>query len=90
LTVEPGDRRQAIVHEIQSAFADHPQRLTDGVRIDFANGWGLVRSSVTDSRQLTFRFEGDSEGALAEVVKSFCDALPGLGAELYRLYKGES
>ena len=89
LSVELGGHRQAIIREIQSAFADHPQRLTDGVRIDFANGWGLVRRSVTDSKQLTFRFEGDSEGALEQVVRSFCDALPRLGAELYRLYKGE-
>ena len=39
----------------------------DGIRVDFTEGWGLVRASNT-SPALTARFEADSEEAL-EMIK---------------------
>jgi phosphomannomutase/phosphoglucomutase len=47
-------------------------RLTtmDGLRVDFAEGWGLVRPSNT-SAALTLRFEAESEAALEKVVDRF-------------------
>ncbi|MCW8195648.1 phosphomannomutase/phosphoglucomutase [Proteobacteria bacterium 005FR1] len=47
-------------------------RLTtmDGLRVDFADGWGLVRPSNT-SAALTLRFEAESDAALNEIVDRF-------------------
>jgi phosphomannomutase / phosphoglucomutase len=42
----------------------------DGIRVDFAEGWGLVRASNTSS-VLTARFEADSEPALEMIMSEF-------------------
>ena len=39
---------------------------TDGIRIDFADGWGLVRASNT-SPKLSLRFEAETESALTRI-----------------------
>lgn len=64
-----------------AALADHPEafegaRLTtlDGLRADFDDGWGLVRSSNT-TPSLVLRFEARSEQALARVQEPFRRAM---------------
>ena len=42
----------------------------DGVRVDFAKGWGLVRASNT-AAELTMRFEADDGDSLATVQNVF-------------------
>lgn len=42
----------------------------DGMRIDFADGWGLVRASNT-TPSLVIRFEADSKEALANIQDKF-------------------
>ena len=42
----------------------------DGVRVDFAEGWGLVRASNTGAF-LTARFEANSEEALETIKGDF-------------------
>lgn len=42
----------------------------DGVRVDFAKGWGLVRASNT-AAELTLRFEADDAESLATVKNVF-------------------
>jgi phosphomannomutase / phosphoglucomutase len=42
----------------------------DGMRIDFSNGWGLVRASNT-TPSLVIRFEADSNKALADIQDQF-------------------
>ena len=49
----------------------------DGIRVDYADGWGLVRPSNT-SPVLTLRFEADSQAALARIQDSFDAALRGV------------
>jgi phosphomannomutase/phosphoglucomutase len=46
----------------------------DGLRVEFADGWGLIRPSNT-TPALTFRFEADSEGALEQIKARFRDLL---------------
>ncbi|WP_298633439.1 phosphomannomutase/phosphoglucomutase [uncultured Umboniibacter sp.] len=48
--------------------------LLDGVRVEFTDGWGLVRPSNTESA-VTFRFESDTEDGLAAVRQRFYDLL---------------
>jgi phosphomannomutase/phosphoglucomutase len=44
----------------------HPVIDVDGARIDFGDGWGLVRASNT-TPLLVLRFEADTEVRLAEI-----------------------
>ena len=46
----------------------------DGVRVDYADGWGLVRASNT-SPVLSLRFEADDEAALNRIQATFDAAL---------------
>lgn len=46
--------------------ADSRPDYTDGLRMEFADGWGLVRASNT-SPMLTARFEGDTADALLRI-----------------------
>jgi phosphomannomutase / phosphoglucomutase len=57
-------------------FSSGKVNTLDGIRVDFRDGWGLLRASNT-SAALTARFEADSEGAL-EVIKQEFRAQVGL------------
>jgi len=58
----------AVVERLKAAFAGRPQDHTDGVRIDFENGWALCRQSVTEP-VITLRFEADTPEGL-EAIKA--------------------
>ena len=51
-------------------FPDAQVINTDGVRIEFQDGWGLIRPSNT-SPYLTLRFEADNRGALERIQGEF-------------------
>ena len=53
----------------------------DGLRVEFADGWGLVRASNT-TPILTLRFEADSEAAMLRIQKRFREFLLGLNKNL--------
>jgi phosphomannomutase/phosphoglucomutase len=65
----------------EGAFAEGKLNTLDGVRVDYGDGWGLVRASNTVPA-LTARFEGDSEAALDRIRDAFREQLaavePGL------------
>ena len=46
----------------------------DGLRINFKNGWGLIRASNTTPK-LVLRFEGNSKEDLLSIKKNFLDEL---------------
>ena len=46
----------------------------DGLRINFENGWGLLRASNT-TPQLVMRFEGNTENDLKKIQNNFIDEL---------------
>lgn len=75
LLLEEGEP-PALMREIekQASFADARLVTLDGLRVEFTEGWGLVRASNT-TPSLTFRFEADSEVALHEVQQQFRDLL---------------
>jgi len=61
----PDDRKFAIVERAAQHFAArYPISTLDGVRITFADGWGLLRASNTQP-VLVMRFEAGTESALA-------------------------
>ncbi|MDH4044258.1 MAG: phosphomannomutase/phosphoglucomutase [Gemmatimonadota bacterium] len=59
------DRKFAVVEAAARYFGERYETLTlDGVRISFADGWGLLRASNTQP-VLVMRFEATSEAKLA-------------------------
>lgn len=51
-------------------FGDGALTAIDGLRVDYGDGWGLVRASNT-SPMLTLRFEADGELALKRIQHTF-------------------
>jgi phosphomannomutase / phosphoglucomutase len=54
-----------VAKKAQAAFPEYQTNTTDGVRITFDRGWGLVRASNTQPI-LVMRFEAESEALLTE------------------------
>jgi len=51
-------------------FEDAEITTLDGLRVDFADGWGLVRASNT-TPNLVLRFEADDDFALQRIMSTF-------------------
>ncbi|MGX5200703.1 phosphomannomutase/phosphoglucomutase [Aliikangiella sp. IMCC44632] len=54
----------------QGAFGEGTMIDIDGVRVEYADGWGLVRASNT-TPNLVIRFEGESQEIIARIKKIF-------------------
>lgn len=76
-------RKFAVVEKLaeQGNFSGGNLVKIDGVRVDYPDGWGLIRASNT-TPNLIARFEGDDDGALQRVMQRFREQLhnvdPGL------------
>ena len=68
----PEEKKFGIVQDIIEGadFAEGKVNTMDGIRVDYANGWGLLRASNT-SPALTARFEADSEEVLEAIKDEF-------------------
>ncbi len=55
-------------------FADAALINIDGLRVEFRQGWGLIRASNTGPA-ITMRFEAESEASLARIQNDFKDLL---------------
>jgi phosphomannomutase/phosphoglucomutase len=67
----------ALVEKLQASkpFADAERVITiDGVRAEYADGFGLARASNT-TPTIVLRFEADTAAALERIKKSFRTAL---------------
>ncbi len=70
-----GEHYTAIQELIAAAsFPDAKVTTIDGLRVDFADGFGLVRASNT-TPVWVLRFEGDNAGALARIQQRFRDLI---------------
>lgn len=58
----------------ETTFDEGVVTTIDGMRVDFSDGWGLVRASNT-TPCLVIRFEADSEDALKRIQTLFGDAM---------------
>jgi phosphomannomutase/phosphoglucomutase len=75
----PEDRKFAVVEELKRAFAGRYRVIDiDGARVEFGDGWGLVRASNTQP-VLVVRFEARSAARLAEIRALFMEPLARLG-----------
>ncbi|MDF1677855.1 MAG: phosphomannomutase/phosphoglucomutase [Legionellaceae bacterium] len=65
----------------KASFPDAEQIRIDGLRVEFANGWGLIRASNT-TPCLVARFEAESEASLGEIQARFKSQLQALDESL--------
>lgn len=71
IDVEESEKFQIIEDLISHGhFEDGRLTTIDGLRVDFAHGWGLVRASNT-SPALTLRFEANTEEQLQDIQEHF-------------------
>ncbi|MFK7829969.1 MAG: phosphomannomutase/phosphoglucomutase [Congregibacter sp.] len=70
---------QRFVEEAQ--FTEGKSNKLDGLRVDFQEGWGLLRASNTGPA-LTARFEGKDKATLAAIQQQFREQLNAIAPEL--------
>jgi phosphomannomutase/phosphoglucomutase len=71
----PDEIKFAVVNRVKQAFAGKYEVVdVDGVRVTFADGWGLVRASNTQPA-LVLRFEAESQARLDEIRELVEDAI---------------
>lgn len=68
----PEEKKFAIVQRLakDGDFQSGTASTVDGLRVDFAKGWGLVRASNTGP-ELTLRFEGDNDEVIEQLKMLF-------------------
>jgi phosphomannomutase len=72
----PWDRHESTCEFLAAVFSGDAQvNRLDGVRLQFENGWALVRPSVTEPL-LTIRFEGNTAEDLDDVIELVAEQLP--------------
>ena len=78
-----GDQRAFMARLRESAAFPDAERIVevDGMRVEYADGFGLARASNTTS-SLVFRFEGADEKALARIQDDFRRELHKADAEM--------
>ena len=77
------ERKFSLVDELiaRGDFSSGKINTIDGLRVDFAKGWGLVRASNT-SAALTLRFEGETQETLEQLQSLFRRELRKIDATL--------
>jgi len=77
----PEERKFQVPDLLKSEFAaKHRVIDIDGIRVEFGDGWGLVRASNTQP-VLVVRFEARTEKRLAEIRDTMMGALKRVGVE---------
>ena len=76
----PADRSRALIVEIADRFSREKGcevSMLDGVRVTWADGWALARTSVTEPL-ITLRFEAHTQPRLAEIKETVYSKVPAL------------
>ena len=84
LKIESDEHQKfAIIEQLakQGDFGNGKISTLDGVRVDFPDGWGLVRASNT-TPMLILRFEADDDDGLLRIQQLFKDQLAGIDNSL--------
>ena len=73
----PYAEQQSWLDRVEALAETHPCKVShmDGVRLDFDDGWVLMRKSVT-AEQITLRAEADTPERLDELMAMVAGALP--------------
>lgn len=70
-----GSDKAAILEQVAVKLAAYQPNRIDGVRIEFADGWAMIRASVTEPL-FTLRFEAKSPARFREIAWMLLGALP--------------
>ncbi|PSF05201.1 phosphomannomutase/phosphoglucomutase [Marinobacter fuscus] len=84
LNVEVTEKEKfAIIEQLgeQAEFGDGSISTIDGIRVDYADGWGLCRASNT-TPVLVLRFEAENEAALERIKAVFREQLQKVAPDL--------
>ncbi len=82
LAMEEGDNVAFMEKFITQANFDDAQIITiDGLRVEFKEGWGLIRASNT-TPSLVMRFEADDEVGLEHIKQLFKEQMLNINTEL--------
>ncbi|WP_169833036.1 phosphomannomutase/phosphoglucomutase [Geosporobacter ferrireducens] len=73
----PKDCQLELLEKVESLNQQYEITKLDGIRVQFPNGWALIRQSVTEPC-ITIRFEADSETDLDFIKKEFLKTVPEL------------
>jgi len=75
----PDDRKFDVVREVKATFEGRYEVIDiDGARVEFGDGWGLLRASNTQP-VVVVRFEARTKERLAEIQEMFMEPLRRLG-----------
>jgi phosphomannomutase / phosphoglucomutase len=78
-------KHPAVIERVRRKWRKYPQSEIEGVRVDFPDGWALVRGSAAEPA-LTFRFESSGWEGLGKLVRRFCGGLAEVGESLEAMY----
>lgn len=82
ISIPDSQKFQVIDQFIKGAdFEDASTTTIDGIRVDFSDGWGLVRASNT-SPNITLRFEADDNEGLKRIQDDFRARLAAINKSL--------
>ncbi|TWH45946.1 phosphomannomutase/phosphoglucomutase [Sporomusa sp. KB1] len=70
-----GPDKEAVLDQVAGRLTAYTPNRIDGVRIEFADGWGMIRASVTEPL-FTLRFEAKTPKRLKEITATLLAALP--------------
>jgi phosphomannomutase len=71
----PDDAKFRVVHYVHERFAgSYPVIDVDGVRVDFGDGWGVIRASNTEPA-ITTRFEAHTQERVAAIRDTMLEAV---------------
>ena len=76
IRLKEGENYALIAQLQKTARFDNPERVitTDGLRVEYEDGFGLARSSNT-MPVIVLRFEADNEAALKRIQNDFCKVI---------------
>ena len=64
----PEDRKSTVIEKVKEEFSGYEMNDKDGIKIEFENGWALVRPSNTEEK-MSVRCEADTEKDLEDILE---------------------
>jgi phosphomannomutase/phosphoglucomutase len=81
ITVTDESKFDIVERFSQKCSFDGEKITIDGLRVNFKNGWGLIRASNTTPK-LVMRFEGDSQQEMEFIKQKFIEELSRICPEI--------
>lgn len=73
----PEDAKEEVTERFAEAYSDHETSTKDGVKVQFEEGWALVRPSSTEPK-MSVRCEADTEEDLDRILEEVEEKVRGL------------